>query len=65
VLCGQPMIGGGGVCAFHFYEHEEGWATGNRIMCDFVHRRIVRPAPPERADTLELLVGGLEEAVTS
>ena len=56
-LCAQPMLDGDDVCAFHLYGHGDEWATGNRIMCDFVHRGIVPPAPCERVDAPELLVG--------
>jgi hypothetical protein len=37
------------------------WATGNRIICDFVHRGIVLPRSPELADhSIEFLVGSAE-----
>ena len=40
-----------------------GWATGNRVMCDFVHRGLVSLTPPELADTaIDLLVGPLDAA---
>jgi hypothetical protein len=56
-LCAQPTSDGDDVCVFHLCGHGDEWATGNRIMCDFVHRGIVPPAPCERVDALELLVG--------
>jgi len=61
-LCGQSTNDGGNACAYHFARREEGWAVENRIMCDFVHRGIVVPAPPDRADTLELVGAGLDGA---
>jgi hypothetical protein len=56
-LCAQPTLDGDDVCVFHLCGHGDEWATGNRIMCDFVHRGIVPPAPCERVDALEPLVG--------
>jgi hypothetical protein len=38
-VCGQHVPGNAGVCAHHAAA-EGGWAAGNRIMCDFFHRRI-------------------------
>lgn len=59
-LCAQPTLDGDEVCVFHLYGHGDDWAAGNRIMCDFVHRGIVRAGVRERADALELLVGTLD-----
>jgi len=43
-----------------------GWATGNRVMCDFLHRGIVSPTPRELADdSIELLVRTLETALSA
>ena len=53
-VCAQPTLG-----------PDDVWATGNRIMCDFLHRGALRPAARERADTLEFLVGALEEETVS
>ena len=36
VLCAQPALGRGDVCAYHLDGHADDWATGNRIMCDFL-----------------------------
>jgi hypothetical protein len=65
VLCAQPTLGHDDVCAHHLFGQGDDWATGNRIMCDFLHRGILRPTPPERADALEFLVGALEEEAVS
>ena len=65
VLCAQPLLGCDDVCAYHLHGHGDDWATGNRIMCDFLLRRIVRPVPRERSDALELLVEVLDEAVSA
>jgi len=63
VLCAQPTLGDQDVCAFHVASYGDDWATGNRIMCDFLHRGILNPATDERTNDLEVLVGALEEAV--
>ena len=43
-----------------------GWATGSRVMCDFLHRGIVSPTPRELADdSIELLVRSLEAALSA
>ena len=53
VLCGQSTIGDTEICMHHVGGYGEDWATGNRIMCDFLHRGIVPPAPCERDEDLE------------
>jgi hypothetical protein len=63
VLCAQPTLGRDDVCAYHLHGHGADWATGNRIMCDFLHRGVVPPAPRERSDTLERLGEALDEPV--
>ena len=50
VLCAQPTLGDEAMCGYHSYHPADGWATGNRIMCDFLHRGIVPPTPDERLD---------------
>ena len=65
VLCAQPLLGRDDVCAYHLHGHGGDWATGNRIMCDFLHRGVVPPAPSEQSDALELLVEVLDEAVSA
>jgi hypothetical protein len=65
VQCAQPVIGPGEFCAYHTFSQGDDWAAGNRIMCDFLHRGIVAPTPPELADaSVELLIGTLEEALS-
>jgi hypothetical protein len=40
--CGHRTFGPGLLCAYHTDPGDgDDWATGNRIMCDFVHRGIV------------------------
>jgi hypothetical protein len=63
VLCAQPTLGRDDVCAYHLHGHGGDWATGNRIMCDFLHRGVVPPAPSEQSDALERLVEALDEPV--
>jgi len=66
VVCAQPTLGDIDVCVFHLYGQGDDWASGNRIMCDFLHRGMLRPASSERADDLDLeLVGALEEEAVS
>ena len=62
--CGQPMGNPGGLCAWHISADGGDWATGNRIMCDFLHRGIVSLTPREPTDTsIEVL--GLEPALAA
>jgi len=66
VLCAQPLVGPDDVCAYHLVGHgDDHWATSNRIMCDFVHRGIIPPAPRERDDDLELLVSTPDEVLVT
>jgi len=63
--CGQPTFGPAGLCTYHDSGHGDDWAAGNRIMCDFLHRRIVSSGPAELlARSMELLVDRLEAALT-
>jgi hypothetical protein len=44
--CGHSMLGSDQMCGYHSSPTDgEDWATGNRIMCDFVHRGIVPLRP--------------------
>ena len=63
VLCAEPTLGDQDVCVFHLYGHGADWATGNRIMCDFLHRGVVPPAAAERPDALDLPIETLDEAL--
>jgi hypothetical protein len=65
VICAQALTGRDDVCAYHLHGHGDDWATGNRIMCDFLHRGVVPFAPSERPGGLELLVEVLDEAVSA
>jgi len=61
--CGQPTLDDRSLCVFHVTGHGDAWATGNRIMCDFLHRGIVPPSPLGRArDPIDSLVEGLGAA---
>jgi len=63
--CGQPTFDSGGLCPYHNSGHGDDWAAGNRIMCDFLHRGIVSPGPPDLVDrSLEFPVDRLEAALT-
>jgi hypothetical protein len=46
VFCGHSTLGGRDLCSYHDAGHDDGWAEGNRIMCDFLHRGIVSPWAP-------------------
>ncbi len=48
VLCGCPTFGHDALCEHHAGGHADDWATGNRIICDFLHRGIVSSAPREK-----------------
>jgi hypothetical protein len=65
VFCGQALLSRDDVCAYHLHDHGDDWATRNRIMCDFLHRRVVPSAPSERSDGLDLFVEALDEAVSA
>jgi hypothetical protein len=66
VQCAQPALGPDNFCAYHTSGHGDDWATGNRVMCDFLHRGIVSPTPRELADpSIELFVGTLEAALST
>jgi hypothetical protein len=50
-LCGSPGATADGLCAYHTSVPDGAdWATGNRIMCDFIHRGIVPPKPRRARD---------------
>jgi hypothetical protein len=60
-LCGHPTFGADALCAYHSSTNGDDWATGNRIMCDFLHRGVVLAAPPARAPrVLEATLDSLE-----
>jgi hypothetical protein len=60
-LCGQPTCGADALCTYHSSSHGDDWATGNRIMCDFLHRGIVVAAPPPCARrALDVTLDSLE-----
>jgi len=61
MLCGPPTFHAtDALCLHHVVSFGQGWATSNRIMCDFLHRGIVvarahgasvlsgTPPPPRR-----------------
>jgi hypothetical protein len=64
VLCAQPTLGPGNIYDYHMYAHGDDWAAANRIMCDFLHRGVVPPAPCERDDSPEFLGEPLAEPVS-
>jgi hypothetical protein len=57
--CGYPTVGAW--CDYHANAPEgDDWATGNRIMCDFVHRGIVAPVSGVRPyDSLNVVLDAL------
>ena len=56
VQCGFSTLGTAAICSHHVSGHGDDWATANSIMCGFLHRGVVPPAPCERDEDLELLV---------
>jgi len=63
-LCGHRTLGTEEICLFHFFRTaDDDWAAANRIMCDFLHRGIVPPAPPEPAAGFEARLDVLDEAL--
>ena len=36
------------LCGYHSAVHGDDWAAGNRVMCDFLHRGIVRSGASSR-----------------
>jgi hypothetical protein len=51
--CGAQIPGDGALCPHHDCVYGDQWATANRIMCDFLHRKREpeRLEPAERDDT--------------
>ena len=43
VSCGLQLLGDTELCSHHQCVHGADWAVGNRIMCDFFHRKKVPP----------------------
>jgi hypothetical protein len=45
--CAEITTGSDGLCPYHGSGSGYGfdWARGNRIICDFIHRGIVRAMP--------------------
>ena len=56
--CGYPTLDDG-MCAYHGVGQGgpdvDDWASGNRIMCDFIHRGIVRATPADTRSRLDLV----------
>jgi hypothetical protein len=46
-VCGQPTEDADGVCGHHSAGDRDGWARGNRRMCDLLHRGITASTPHE------------------
>ena len=63
--CGEPTPDSRDLCIYHSSGQGDGWAVGNRIMCDFLHRGIVSTGPAESvARSIDLLDDRLEAALT-
>ena len=51
-LCGLSYSGDVALCNHHVYGADD-WAVANRLICDFVHRKIVpRRLPPEAREPI-------------
>jgi hypothetical protein len=50
--CGSQLSDGSSLCRHHHVASEDGWAAGNRILCDLLHRGVVpsRLSPDQRED---------------
>jgi hypothetical protein len=50
--CGLEQTDAGGLCRHHLLNQANSWATSNRIMCDFFHRKKIpaRLNPEDRDD---------------
>jgi len=57
VCCAQPVGDGGDFCGYHTLGDSGDWATGNRIVCDFIHRGIVPLTPCDTSETSLEIVG--------
>ena len=62
-LCGEMAAGAGEICVYHMSFPADDWATGNRMMCDFLHRGIVPAGSRGRADDLDVFADLLDEAI--
>jgi hypothetical protein len=51
--CGLPLLDDNGLCGYHHSYPGDDWATSNRIMCDFIHRKRILPRL-----SLELVIRG-------
>ena len=58
-LCGTQTSERGGLCLHHTCVYGDGWATANRIMCAFFHRKQEpeRLGPVERDDAFFAYTG--------
>lgn len=45
--CGLQLSGDTGLCPHHHCVYGDDWAKGNKIMCDFIHRKKVPPRLPK------------------
>jgi hypothetical protein len=48
LICGIRILASWGVCPHHTMLHDDNWARGNKVYCDFFHRGIVLPRLPEK-----------------
>ncbi len=54
-ICGVTTISGEELCSYHpSAAAPEGWAAGNRVLCDFIHRGVEprRLAAEDRDDDI-------------
>jgi hypothetical protein len=61
-LCGFPTIEPSGLCAIHVLREDQRWSTGNRLMCDFLHRGVVPTSSGHEHDGSEAFIETLDEA---
>ena len=48
-VCAVIITGDGEICNYHHHGDDDSWATGNRAMCDFLHRKRIPPSDDEDA----------------
>jgi hypothetical protein len=48
LICGLSILASWGVCLHHTMMHDDNWARGNKVWCDYFHRGQLLPRLPEK-----------------